>query len=83
MGTAILLFAGLAALVWPRAGGTELPHRHDPVDHGHLHTHGPHHQHEHRGEEGPEPHVHAHHHHAIEHEHEFYIDDHHMHWPKA
>ena len=83
MGTAILLFAGLAAMVWPRVGAAELPHRHDPVDHGHLHTHGPHHQHEHRGEEGPEPHVHPHHHHAIEHQHEFYIDDHHMHWPKV
>lgn len=83
MGTAILLFAGLAALVWPQVGATRLPHRHDPVDHGHLHTHGPHHQHKHGGSEGPEPHAHGHHHDEIEHAHEFFIDDHHMHWPKA
>jgi MFS family permease len=83
MGTAILLFAGLAALVWPQSGSTELAHSHDPVDHGHLHTHGPHHQHAHHGDEGTEPHVHPHHHDGLKHSHEFFIDDHHLYWPKT
>jgi len=83
MGSAILVFAGLAALVWPRADEVELEHRHDPVDHGHLHTHDPHHQHEHIGNAGSEPHSHAHQHDELKHAHTFVIDDHHLSWPKA
>ena len=81
MGSAILVFAGIAALVWPRADEVEIEHIHDPVDHGHLHTHGPHHQHRHTGAEDPEPHSHPHHHGALTHEHAFVIDQHHMRWP--
>lgn len=83
MGSAILLFAALAALVWPRGDETQLEHVHESVDHGHLHTHGPHHQHDHTGEEGPEPHSHPHRHKELKHSHEFYIDDHHLYWPKV
>jgi MFS family permease len=83
MGSAILVFAGLAALVWPRADEVKLEHRHDTVDHGHVHSHGPHHQHEHIGNAGSEPHSHAHHHDELKHAHTFVIDDHHLSWPKA
>ncbi|HJP05030.1 MAG: MFS transporter [Chromatiales bacterium] len=83
MGAAIIIFAGLAAAVWPRGDETELEHIHETVKHGHLHTHGSHHQHEHGGEEELEPHSHPHHHKEIKHAHEFYIDDHHLYWPKV
>jgi MFS family permease len=83
MGGAILLFAVMAALIWPKEDSVELPHAHDPVDHGHLHTHGPHHVHKHRGDEGPEPHRHTHHHDEVTHVHAFVIDEHHPHWPKS
>lgn len=82
MGCGILLFGGLALLVWPKGEETELEHRHEAVDHGHLHKHGPHHQHEHNGDEGPEPHSHPHGHGAIHHRHVFVIDDHHLTWPE-
>ena len=82
MGGAILLFAGLSAIIWPAEETVMLDHQHDEEDHQHLHTHGPHHQHPHKGDEGPEPHAHDHHHHGISHAHTFVIDDHHMRWPK-
>lgn len=81
MGSAILVFAGLAALVWPRADVVELEHRHDSENHEHLHTHGPHHQHHDHDIAGDEPHSHPHHHGALKHEHTFVIDDHHQSWP--
>jgi MFS family permease len=81
MGSTILVFAGLAALVWPRADVVELEHQHDPEDHAHLHEHGAHHQHRHHGDVGEEPHSHPHHHGALTHEHTFVIDDHHQSWP--
>jgi MFS family permease len=83
MGSAVLVFAGIAALVWPRDDEVQIEHRHDPVDHEHLHKHGPHHQHDHGGNPDTEPHRHEHHHDVIEHEHSFVIDDHHLRWPKA
>ncbi|MDP6435956.1 MAG: MFS transporter [Gammaproteobacteria bacterium] len=83
MGVAILIFAGLAAAVWPRGDEAELEHVHESVDHGHLHTHGPHHQHAHSGEEESEPHSHSHRHNELKHAHEFFIDDHHLYWPKV
>ena len=83
MGSAIMIFAGLAALVWPLADVVALEHKHDPEDHDHLHEHGPHHQHHHPGDPGEEPHRHPHHHDALKHEHAFVIDDHHMEWPKG
>jgi MFS family permease len=83
MGSSILVFAGVAALVWPRADELEIEHTHDPDDHEHLHEHGPHHQHQHKGDVGDKPHSHPHHHGALTHEHTFVIDDHHLSWPKA
>lgn len=82
LGGAILVFAGLAAVVWPPHGGENLEHEHAAVDHLHKHTHGKHHQHEHRGDEGPEPHSHPHYHRAERHAHNFVIDEHHLTWPK-
>lgn len=82
MGGAIVVFAALAAIVWPGEDLAELQHTHDPEDHEHLHEHGAHHQHRHQGDEGEEPHSHPHHHHGLTHEHTFVIDDHHMSWPK-
>ncbi|NND53465.1 MAG: MFS transporter [Gammaproteobacteria bacterium] len=82
MGSAIVVLAGLAGLVWPRHGGENLEHEHDPVDHLHRHTHGQHHQHDHRGDEGPEPHSHPHYHPPVRHAHNFVIDEHHLTWPK-
>lgn len=81
MGSAVLLFAGIAAVVWPRADEVEIEHTHNPEDHDHLHEHGPHHQHQHHGDSKSEPHSHPHHHHTLTHEHTFVIDDHHMRWP--
>lgn len=81
MGGSVLIFAGIAAVIWPESV-RELTHHHDPVDHEHLHSHGPHHQHRHRGDEGPEPHRHPHYHEPLDHAHTFVIDDHHMRWPK-
>ncbi len=82
LGAAIVVFAGLATVVWPQHGGENLEHEHDPVDHLHLHSHGPHHRHEHRGDEGPEPHSHPHYHPKTRHTHDFVIDEHHLTWPK-
>ncbi|MCP4002130.1 MAG: MFS transporter [Gammaproteobacteria bacterium] len=81
MGSAILVFAGLAALVWPRADEVEIEHKHDPVDHGHLHTHGQHHHHNHDDVDHDKPHNHPHHHEGMRHAHVFVIDDHHQTWP--
>jgi len=82
MGGAIVVFACLAALVWPKQSAAALEHEHDAVDHLHPHRHGKHHQHEHRGDEGPEPHVHPHYHPPVRHAHNFVIDEHHLTWPK-
>jgi len=82
MGAGILVFGGFAYLVWPREDRAEIEHRHHSLDHGHLHSHGPHHQHAHRGDEGPEPHSHPHYHPALKHAHDFFIDEHHIRWPK-
>jgi MFS family permease len=81
MGSAILVFAGLAALVWPTEDAAELEHKHAPEDHEHLHEHGPHHLHHPDGDAGGGPHSHPHHHGALTHEHTFVIDEHHMSWP--
>jgi MFS family permease len=81
MGGAIVVFAVLAAAVWPKEGAAQLAHTHDEDDHEHLHSHGPHHQHQHHGEEGSEPHNHPHHHDGLTHAHTFVIDDHHLRWP--
>jgi MFS family permease len=82
-GMAILLFVGVAAVMWPSLGARDLAHTHEDTDHQHLHSHGPHHQHAHRGDEGPEPHSHDHRHDGTRHSHPFVIDDHHLHWPKV
>ncbi len=84
MGGAILFFALLAGLLWPKQDVADLMHEHEATDHRHLHSHGPHHaNHEHQGDEGPEPHTHPHRHGAEEHKHPFVIDEHHPHWPKS
>lgn len=82
MGGAIVIFAALAAMLWPQHDGEDLEHEHEAVDHLHLHTHGEHHQHEHRCDEGQEPHSHPHYHPAIRHAHNYVIDEHHLTWPK-
>jgi len=79
----VIVFTGLAALLWPAGGRIPLEHSHHEVDHEHEHSHGEHHDHEHSGTEGEEPHRHAHHHGRVEHAHRFVIDDHHMVWPQS
>jgi MFS family permease len=83
LGGAILFFALLAGLFWPRHDEVEIRHVHEVDQHQHLHSHGPHHDHDHAGGEGDVPHSHAHRHKSIEHKHTFVIDEHHMHWPKS
>jgi len=84
LGCAILIFAALAGLLWPKQDEAELAHVHEETDHQHIHSHGPHHEdHVHRGDEGPEPHSHPHRHRTAKHKHPFVIDEHHPHWPKA
>jgi MFS family permease len=82
MGSAIVVFAGLAALFWPRQGNAELLHEHPSQEHLHHHDHGPHHQHEHSGDEGLPPHSHPHYHPKVRHAHTFFIDEHHTSWPR-
>lgn len=82
LGLAIVAFAALAMLVWPKQAGHDLEHEHEAQEHLHLHSHGPHHQHEHRGGEGSEPHSHPHYHPKVRHAHDFVIDEHHLTWPK-
>ena len=82
MGFAVLGFAALAYVLWPRDDGEVIAHVHDRLDHLHSHSHGPHHQHEHEGWEGPEPHAHDHRHRPLKHVHAFVIDEHHQRWPK-
>ncbi|MBV2120553.1 MAG: MFS transporter [Candidatus Thiodiazotropha sp. (ex Ctena orbiculata)] len=78
----ILVFTGLAALLWPKYDEAILPHRHSEQLHSHLHRHDLHHDHLHEGWEGNEPHSHPHYHPQVEHVHDFVIDDHHVTWPK-
>ena len=77
----VLVFAALAARVWPVDDPAVLPHTHGETVHEHMHTHGPHHDHEHEGWEGDEPHSHPHRHRTVRHAHHFVINDHHTDWP--
>jgi MFS family permease len=83
LGVAILVFAALAALVWPKSDEAVLEHIHAETEHRHQHVHDEHHAHEHDGSEGPEPHVHTHIHAPVKHTHAFVIDDHHAMWPAS
>lgn len=68
--------------IWHQSDAQKLTHTHQSVEHLHQHKHDAHHQHVHEGWEGPEPHSHKHKHTQIKHSHEFYIDEHHINWPK-
>jgi MFS family permease len=77
----IVLFTGLAAVLWRKTEAGELEHIHAGVEHEHEHLHGPHHEHEHDGDAGTQPHSHPHRHDEVRHKHIFVIDDHHATWP--
>ena len=77
----VLVFAVVAARLWPRNDPVNLLHTHAEVVHEHLHTHGPHHDHDHEDGKGSEPHSHPHRHPPIRHTHDYVIDDHHTQWP--
>ena len=77
----VLVFAVVAARLWPRNDPVNLLHTHAEVVHEHLHTHGPHHDHDHEGGKGSEPHSHPHRHPPVRHTHDYVIDDHHTQWP--
>lgn len=77
----VLLFAMLAAALWPHRDRSVLEHTHAPEVHEHEHTLGEHHAHDHDGSEGPEPHAHVHRHTPLRHAHTFVIDEHHAIWP--
>ena len=77
----IVLFTGLAAMLWKKTEAGEIDHVHEHVEHSHEHTHGPHHDHEHDADPGDEPHSHPHRHDHVRHKHVFVIDDHHVAWP--
>ena len=79
----IVVFACIAALLWPRQDREMLMHEHAELNHEHPHVHDEHHQHEHQGWEGPEPHSHPHYHQPIRHSHRYVIDDHHAFWPDS
>jgi len=83
LGVSILMFAALAATLWPRHDDAILMHTHSEKAHEHKHTHGPHHDHDHEGCEGPEPHTHPHRHLPVRHAHRYVIDDHHAIWPES
>jgi MFS family permease len=83
LGVGILMFAVLAAMLWPKRDGAVLMHTHSEKTHEHKHTHGPHHDHDHEGWEGPEPHSHPHRHRPMRHAHTYVIDDHHTVWPAS
>jgi MFS family permease len=78
---AILVFALVAAVAWPKHDVETLDHVHETMAHNHLHSHGEHHDHEHAGGEAGEPHTHQHQHPQRVHKHPFVIDDHHAIWP--
>ncbi len=82
-GVSILVFTGAAAAMWPTADDEDLMHEHGTTIHAHLHVHDEHHQHAHHGGEGPQPHSHDHRHPPVKHAHAFYIDNHHLSWPRA
>ena len=77
----VLVFAVVAARLWPRNDPVNLLHTHAEVVHEHLHTHGPHHDHDHEDGKGSEPHSHPHRHPRIRHTHDYVIDVHHTQWP--
>ena len=83
LGMGILVFAAIAARLWPKHDAAVLMHTHSEKFHEHKHTHGPHHDHEHEGWEGPEPHTHPHRHRTLRHAHTYVIDDHHAIWPES
>jgi len=78
----VVVFAVVAAALWPARDDEPLPHVHDELDHDHDHVHDEHHDHEHEGWEGDEPHRHPHRHGRVKHSHVFVIDDHHQAWPR-
>jgi len=77
----VLVFAAVAAKLWPKEDREILEHSHEDATHKHGHTHDEHHAHEHEAREGPEPHSHVHRHVPLRHTHVFVIDDHHALWP--
>jgi len=83
LGVSILVFAALAATLWPKHDGAVLMHSHSEKTHEHKHTHDPHHDHDHEGWEGPEPHSHPHRHRPVRHAHTYVIVDHHTIWPES
>jgi MFS family permease len=83
LGASILVFAALAAALWPKRDEAILIHTHSEKTHEHKHTHGPHHDHDHEGWEEPEPHNHPHRHRPVRHAHTYVIDDHHAVWPES
>ena len=83
LGASILVFAALAAMLWPKHDKVVLMHTHSEKTHTHKHTHGPHHDHNHEGREGPELHSHTHLHRPVRHAHTYVIDDHHSIWPAS
>jgi MFS family permease len=78
----ILLFALLAARLWPRSDAEVLRHAHDPVTHSHEHSHDDEH-HDHPHGELADSHSHEHVHEPVVHAHAYHIDDHHALWPAA
>jgi len=82
MGVVALLATLAASACWRQPDQSQLWHEHKAMAHTHPHFHNEHHQHEHEGWEGPEPHLHPHYHNAQSHRHSFFIDEHHVCWPK-
>ena len=82
LGVGVLVFAALAARLWPKHDPEILLHTHAEVVHEHMHSHGIHDDHGHEGPAGNEPHSHSHRHRATRHAHRFVIDDHHPDWPR-
>ena len=79
----ILLFTGLAAVLWRTADSGVLEHQHETLTHTHEHSHDDeHHDHVH-AETLAQSHSHAHTHGAVNHAHTFVIDDHHAIWPAS
>ena len=83
LSVSIIMFAALAAILWPKHDEAVLMHTHLKKTHEHMHMHGLHHDHDHEGWEGPEPHSHPHRHRPVRHAHPFVIDDHHTVWPQS
>ena len=83
LGAGILVFAALAATLWPKHDEEVLMHTHLGKNHEHKHTHDPHHDHDHESWEDPEPHSHPHRHRPVRHAHRYVIDDHHAVWPAS